>query len=70
MPSRDVEARAAVSSCAGTKPMRRESIERTGRVGEFQWRFRRGSLVSRIGRTVGKRDEGSVYSTVVGVFVS
>jgi hypothetical protein len=38
-------------------------MERTGRVGDFQWRFFNGSLFSIIGRTIGNRPEGSVYST-------
>jgi len=44
--------------------MRRDSIERTGRLGDFQWRFLSGSLFSKMGWTRGNRPDGSVYSTV------
>ena len=43
--------------------MRRDSIERTGRLGDFQCRFLSGSLFSKMGWTRGKRPDGSVYST-------
>lgn len=39
-------------------------MERIGRLGEFQWRCRRGSLVSIIGWTRGNKPDGSVYSTI------
>lgn len=45
--------------------MRRDSMDRTGRVGDFQWRFFKGSFDSMIGCTRGNSPEGSVYSTVV-----
>lgn len=40
-----------------------DSIERNGRVGDFQCRFRRGRIPDKKGSTVVKRPEGSVYST-------
>lgn len=62
--------RSVDSYWAGTKPMRRDSIDRTGRVGDFQWRFFRGSLFSIIGRAMGNRPDGSVYSTGVHIKAS
>lgn len=44
--------------------MRSDSIDRTGRVGDFQWRFFRGSFDSITGCMSGNKPEGSVYSTV------
>lgn len=44
--------------------MRRDSIERTGRLGDFQWRFLNGSLFSKMGWTRGNKPDGSVYSTI------
>lgn len=38
-------------------------MERRGRVGDFQWRLRRGSFSDIRGLTRGNRPEGSVHST-------
>lgn len=38
-------------------------MDRTGRVGDFQWRFLSGSFSARTDWTSGKSPEGSVYST-------
>ena len=56
--------RSASSLCAGTKPMRSDSMDRTGRVGDFQWRFFKGSFASMVGCTRGNKPDGSVYSTI------
>ena len=50
--------------CAATRSMLSDSIDRAGRVGDFQCRFLSGSLGARMAWTSEKRPEGSVHETV------
>lgn len=50
--------------CAATRSMFSDSMERAGRVGDFQWRFLSGSRGASTAWTSEKSPEGSVHETV------